>query len=215
MARSDKIVELAREWRALNPAPLDELAHAELGAVLAGDTLPPVRFAAFGASNTALASGDASWVTHMGAPLEHVGGFAHGGYKTAQVADNTTPVECDIAIIMCGSNDVGDERWGTPHSVVLSAIRDIIVKSAAPRAIVSAIAPRRGVEMTRTVEHNARVQQFCKDMGWRFVDPWVTVRAANGDWAHHTQSVDGLHPTPTVAARAARDLTPAVRAFCW
>lgn len=187
---------------------------------------PVVRFAAFGDSITAvwMPTPDPStytgysWIPHLdGSKFEHVGGYAHGGYTTAQVAANATAVECDLAVIMLGTNDVGPPPWGTEWSIVRQGLIDIVVKSTAPRALLCAAPPRNDdapagtAEAQRTLEHNERVRLLALDMGWEWVDPWFTVRAPSGQWAHHTLTDDGIHPTPIASSRCARDISAAMR----
>ena len=187
---------------------------------------PVVRFAAFGDSITsvwmptpdALTYTGYSWIPHLdGSKFEHVGGYAHGGYTTAQVAANATAVECDLAVVMLGTNDVGPPPWGTEWSIVRQGLIDIVTKSNAPRALICAAPPRNNdaplgtAEAQRTLEHNERVRLLALDMGWGWVDPWFTVRAPSGQWAHQTLTDDGIHPTPVAAARCARDISSAMQ----
>lgn len=208
MTRDAKIVSLARQWQVANPS-------TELDSILAGATIPPVRFAAFGDSITTPASGSVSWVNYLTPTATYAGGYSHGGYKSAQVAAETVAVQCDVAVVMVGTNDIGPAPWGTDSNVVLSGIRDIIVKSTAPCVIVSAVAPRNGAEAQRTLEHNARVKSYCAAMGWTFADPWVTLRAADGQWAWAPLTTDGIHPSAASAERYARDILPVIRSICW
>lgn len=208
MSRDAKIVSLAQAWQAANPAP-------ELADILSGARMPLVRFAAFGDSITTPASGAFSWVNYLSTTATYVGGYSHGGYKAQQIAAETVPVYCDVAVVMAGTNDIGPAPWGTDPAAVLTGIRDIVVKSQAPTAIVSAVAPRNGAEAQRTLEHNARVKAYCTAMGWTFTDPWVTVRAGDGQWAHPSLTTDGIHPTAASAERYARDVLPAIRSLCW
>lgn len=177
------------------------------------------RFAAFGDSITATTSpfgylNDAtlttlqadehkSWIPYTTGADEHfVGGFSRGGYRTTQLAPVVGAILVDVAVVMAGTNDIGPAPWGVPTNDSLAAIRTIIVESRTPRALVCAIPPRQGVEATRTNQFNASLWSYVTSMGWTWCDPWVTLRAPDGQWQHSSLTYDGVHPVWQSAQRA-------------
>lgn len=211
--RDGKILSLARAYRQGGGEDL-----TEVDAILAGETLPPVRYIAFGDSNTN-PTGGYSWIPYIDASkAQLVGGVQRGGFKSADMAWITAPTPCDIAVIMAGSNDVGPVGWGTDYATVRGAFRDMVVKSTTPRVLVSSIAPRSdydGREAQRTLEFNDMIQRYSAEMGWKWVDPWKTLRAPDGRWAHHTVTVDGVHPIPQAAERVGQIIAASIRDICW
>ena len=141
-----------------------------------------------------------SWVPYAASVgTAFVGGFCRGGCKTTQIAADATPILADVTVVMAGTNDIGPAPWGTLTSTALSAITTIIVESKAKTAIVCAIAPRDGAEAGRTLDYNTALHTFVTSMGWTWVDPWVTFRAVDGQWAAPAMTRDGVHPTVSTA----------------
>lgn len=192
-----------------------------------GDTLGKVRFAYYGASNTAPASGTSSWVNHM--PLsafEVAGGWAVGGSKAATVATNTTPVTCDIGIIMTGTNDLSTPQFATPTNSIFASIREIVRKSTMPRVLLCAVGPRSD-DLTPgeptlpkiwniTDEYNAALRLFAQDSGYGWINPWSRARASDGRWLTAASHIgDGLHPSADATARSAEEIANAARRLTW
>lgn len=159
-------------------------------------------FAAFGDSLTA--TPDFTWVNGaVNADVTHVGGFSHGEYRSYQVAENTVPVVADVTVVMVGTNDVSNDMWRVPLEVTLSAIRDIVVKSGAERAVIAAMPPRSDDFPVEAARLNADIRAYVTDMGWFWVDPWTQFRTAGGRWRFGC-SFDGIHPTRAVGKVAGK-----------
>lgn len=166
-------------------------------------------FAAFGDSLTATPSH--TWINGaVSADVVHVGGFAVGGYRSYQVADNAVPVTADVTVVMVGTNDVSTERWRVPLDQTLAAVRDIVVKSGANRALIAAMPPRDTFP-AETNQLNTDIRNFAVAMGWYWVDPWTSFRTAEGRWRGGC-SGDGIHPTGAVGVTAGKWMRGAIRA---
>ena len=175
----------------------------------------PVTFAAVGDSITAWIDRAGvpqpnTWVSFVGPEVEFTGeGWAKGGANLAEMQANTVPVSADVLVVMAGTNDLGD-AYGTPMGARLASV-DMIVATANPaRAIIVAVPP---LEMAPqwSNDWNATLLEFAASRGWQWVDPWVTVRAADGHWTPGASS-DGIHPTPDVQRVAAAAFTAAIAA---
>lgn len=167
-------------------------------------------FAGYGDSLTA--TPDFTWINGATAPdVMHVGGYAHGGYRSYQVAQNTTPVPADVTVIMVGTNDVSNDMWRVPLEQTLNAIRDIVVKSNAARALIVAMPPRNDDFPAEAAQLNTDIRNFATAMGWFWVDPWTQFRTPEGRWRAGC-SVDGIHPVRAVGRTAGEWLRHLIRA---
>lgn len=167
-------------------------------------------FAAYGDSLTA--TPDFSWVQGaVAADVSHVGGFAHGSYRSYQVAQNAAPVTADVTVIMVGTNDVSNAMWRVPLEVTLIAIRDIVVKSGAARALIAAMPPRSDDFYAEAAQLNTDIRNYVTAMGWYWVDPWTQYRTPEGRWRAGC-SGDGIHPTAPVGTTAGEWLRHLIRA---
>jgi len=162
---------------------------------------------------TFTAAGDSitAWIDRNGTPQPHTwvsyagntqlvrdgSGWAKGGAKLAEIAANTTPTTADVLVIMAGTNDLGD-RWGTPIGERLASVDLIVVKSGAPRVILSAVAPFN-LNPGWAADWNVELKAFAAVRGWGYVDPWTAVRAPDGSYRPGL-TVDGIHPTAEASA---------------
>jgi hypothetical protein len=171
----------------------------------------PVTFAAFGASVTA--NPTFSWAPHAsdGVDVLHVGGFSHGGYRSYQVAENAEFVDSDVTVLVIGTNDVSNERWRVPLSTTLSALREIITKSGAKRALIVAQPPRDDGFHLEARQLDTDIRNYATSMGWMWVDPWTTLRTSDNKYVPGW-TIDGIHPTPAGGARVGHWLHYMIRA---
>lgn len=167
-------------------------------------------FAAFGDSLTA--TPDFTWINGaVTADVVHVGGFAQGGLRSYQIADQATPVAADVTVVMVGTNDVSNEMWRVPLDRTLGAVRDIVVKSGAQRALIAAMPPRSDDFYWEAARLNWDICNFATDMGWYWVDPWTAYRDSPGRW-RAGMSTDRIHPTPAVGRLAGKWMRHFIRA---
>jgi lysophospholipase L1-like esterase len=178
---------------------------------------PPsgVRFTVLGDSNTAgnlgsLADGIAggsSWtVATVAAGHELVGGVAHNGWTTVQLAEAAVPVEADVAVVMAGTNDL---RRGLRGAETLAAIDAAVDVVGAADVVLVAVPPRTGVELA-TVRLNIRLERAAAERGWRWLDPWTWVRGERGAWADAACTIDGVHASDGAYARVGLAIAEAI-----
>jgi lysophospholipase L1-like esterase len=154
-----------------------------------------VTFAAYGDSLTATPS--ISWVPEAsdGVEASHIGGFSYGGYRSYQVAANTVSCPANVTVVMVGTNDVSNAMWRVPLVDTLNAIRDIIVKSSASKALIVAIPPRNDGFHVEAAQLNIDIRNYAISMGWLWVDPWTSLRTSDNKF-RAGWTTDGIHPTP-------------------
>lgn len=172
-----------------------------------------ITFAAYGDSLT-VRSGLACWANFAndGTELCDVGGYCLGGARSYVVATGVTvPLVADVTVVMVGTNDVSNPMWAVPLATTLAAIRDIIVRSGASKAVVAAIPPRNDGFHAEALAFNINVRNWVVDMGWRWVDPWVQLRTSEGRFRAGL-TVDGIHPTVGAAGMVGHAMHYFIRA---
>jgi lysophospholipase L1-like esterase len=159
--------------------------------------------------------GPGSWARYADGPgVEVTGGWAHAGATTADMLAGVTD---DLAagaikeppamlVLMGGSNDIDD---GVPIQDILDNLSAIAQTLGADRVTLSAVPPEAAVQST-VDELNARLPALAVQEGWRFADPMVDVRSADGSWLPG-MSDDGVHPTQRGARLIGKRLGAAVR----
>lgn len=173
-----------------------------------------IRFGAIGDSITAATDRLGlpthwTWVsTAATGGLTDVGGYRHYGDTTSDILRHVTPLpDADVVVVMAGTNDAPvDDR---PNPRTLSNITAIFEKVGSPRSILSAVAPRDDDLAAVTLRLNAEFRDLARRSGWRWVDPWTTVRTSSGHW-RPTTSVDGIHPTPATGRIAGEEIRKAI-----
>lgn len=183
------------------PAPAPELTrtHTAHTAIAPEPAPAPLSYTAAGDSITAWidrngVTNTATWVAYADGDglLFDRSGWAAGGAQLAEISANTTPVTADVLIVMAGTNDLGD-RWGTPMGERLESVVEIVVKSQAPRVILSAVAPR-DLAPAWSNEWNEQLANLAAFYGWGYIDPWASLRGADGAYLPGL-TIDGIHPT--------------------
>lgn len=149
--------------------------------------------------------GPASWTFYAGdgAP-QFVGGWARSGATTADMAQNTTPMQADCLVILAGTNDVARD---VPFDVSAANLRSIAARAGVPTVIVSAIPPFDPDPRAATT-YNEDLVSLAADEGWTFTDPMAGIRT--GDRFTPSMTSDGIHPTNEAARIIGADLKRAV-----
>ncbi|NDI46932.1 SGNH/GDSL hydrolase family protein [Goekera deserti] len=150
--------------------------------------------------------GPGSWAwTATGDGVDVLGGWAHGGATSADMAAGVGPMDADVLVVMAGNNDVDD---GVPVADVVANVRQVVVRAGVPRVVLSAAAPEDGYgpQLTRL---DAALQGLAGREGWQWVDPMTDVRGPDGGWVTGT-SPDGVHPDVEAARVVGRALRAAL-----
>jgi acyl-CoA thioesterase-1 len=143
--------------------------------------------------------GPTAWVNgETAARLVRVGGWAVPGRTTADMLANARPATADVLVLLGGTNDLAH---GFPWEGSAANLRGIAAEVGAASTLLVAIPPNDRDPGARTV-FNARLAGLAAQAHWRFLDPWTGV-AVDGAWVPGT-GVDGIHPTPQVAAAVGR-----------
>jgi hypothetical protein len=109
---------------------------------------------------------------------------------------NVANVDADVLVLLGGTNDLArGVPWAETEGNLLG-----IVASVGPRAALFVAIPPNGADPAGRSAFNARLAALAHQVHWRFIDPWPGV-AVNGSWRAGA-SVEGIHPTPQVAAAA-------------
>ena len=143
------------------------------------------------------------WATGDG--VDVLGGWAHAGATTADMAAGVQPMDADVLVLMAGNNDVDLD---VPTDEVLDHLVAIAGTAGVPRVLLSAVAPEdgRGPEV-RALDR--RLQRLAREQGWQWVDPMTGVRAPDGGYAPG-DSDDGVHPSGPAARSVGEDLRTAL-----
>jgi lysophospholipase L1-like esterase len=137
-----------------------------------------------------------SWTSYAtGDDLEFVGtGWAQNGATLAEMKSKVAPVGTDVLVILAGTNDLTS---GVPLTERLAIVGQIAERSGASRIVVSAVPPYNSQPVAST-EWNTALADYAAAKHWQFVDPWSTLRTADGSYiAGYT--FDGVHPTVDAA----------------
>ncbi|MDM7892645.1 SGNH/GDSL hydrolase family protein [Curtobacterium caseinilyticum] len=146
--------------------------------------------------------------------LHAVGGYAHSGYRADQVLAEVGPVpEARVLVVEVGTNDVNQ---AVPAERTIADVDAIVRKVGAERVLVVAGPPsdwtwsrwgadRRSGQLVLTDALHADADAH----GWAFVDPFRSIRAADGAYVAGT-SRDGIHPTAEANRGVARAMADAI-----
>lgn len=159
-----------------------------------------------GTLDAGMAAGSA-WAASLPAEaFAAVGGWAVDGATTTAMADNASPAEADVLVIMGGTNDLA--FGGTTGEVAANAtiIADVV---GAPNVVLAAIAPFDYLP-AEALALNESLASFAAQQGWYFVDPWVDVRTPAGTWVAEYRT-DGVHTSPAGYARAGAQIAAQLR----
>jgi acyl-CoA thioesterase I len=149
--------------------------------------------------------GATSWLRgETAVSLHRVGGWARPGAVTADMRAGFRPVAADVLVLLGGTNDLAR---GIPWEVTETNLLALATAAGTPDLLLVAIPPADADPVARSA-FNARLAVLADRAQWRFTDPWAEV-AVGGGWAPGT-TVDGIHPTPEVAAAAGRLVGDAV-----
>ncbi|MGY2005220.1 SGNH/GDSL hydrolase family protein [Blastococcus sp. SYSU DS1024] len=149
--------------------------------------------------------GEFSWLHGaVGPPLELRGGWATGGATTADMRAAAVPMAADVLVLMGGTNDLMTGRGWPDIRADLVAVAE---GAGVEDVLLSAVPPHDALPEAAT-ELNGQLRALAQEQGWGFVDPWSDVRL---DGAYRPgASLDGIHPTPRVAAEAGVAIRAAV-----
>ena len=141
-------------------------------------------------------------------------GWAKGGAKLAEIDANTTPVTADVLVILAGTNDMAGPRWATPIAARSASLVDIVVKSHARRVLIVASPPRNiagplGGDPAWVAAWTAEERRLAAGNGWSFIDPWVFLRASDGQYLPG-MTVEGVHPSAAAQQHLAVELRAAI-----
>ena len=154
------------------------------------------------ATDSLSAPGATSWLNgETAARLQRVGGWAYPGTTTADMRAGFVRTPADVLVLLAGTNDLAR---GIPWEVTEANLVAIAAQAGTRNLLLVAIPPSDANPPARTA-FNARLAALAGRAQWRFVDPWTGV-AVDGAWAPGT-TVEGIHPTPEIAAAAGRVIT--------
>ncbi len=146
--------------------------------------------------------------------LHAVGGYAHSGYRADQVLAEIGPVpQARVLVVEVGTNDVNQ---AIPLDRTIANVDAIVRKVGAGRVLVVAGPPsdwtwsrwgadRRSGQIVLTDALHADADSH----GWAFVDPFRSLRAADGAYLPGT-SPDGIHPTAEANRSVAAAMADAI-----
>jgi len=146
--------------------------------------------------------------------LHAVGGFAHSGYRSDQVLAEIGPVpQARVLVVEVGTNDVNQ---AVPTERTIADVDAIVRKVGVERVLVVAGPPsdwtssrwgadRRSGQLVLTDALHAAADAH----GWAFVDPFRSVRAADGAYVPGA-SPDGIHPTAEANRSVAAAMADAI-----
>ena len=157
----------------------------------------PVTFASEGDSISALRDNNNvpitwSWVRDAVAEgnLTYVGVYMRAGAATPELLAHAKPTAAKVMVVMAGTNDVSQHL---SISSTLNRIAAIFGRTGGRVKILSAVAPRNTLT-AETNQLNYWLQQLAAQHHWVFIDPWTSVRAANGTWVPGANA-DVIHPS--------------------
>ncbi|WP_170860982.1 SGNH/GDSL hydrolase family protein [Trujillonella endophytica] len=198
---------------AATQSPAGTLAQA-VTAVPAAPAVPAGRsFVVVGDSLTAggapirgpEADGEFSWVpAALGPGVEFRGGWATDGANAAQMRAGVTPADADVLVVMAGTNDM---LQGRPWAQTRDDLIVIAARAGTPVVLLSAVPPN-DVDPAGALALNRSLAGLAAEQGWAFADPWEPVTVGGRYRAGST--LDGVHPTPRVAAEVGTRLRAAL-----
>ena len=192
------------------PRTPDQVVSGALDTPALSDAVP---FAYAGDSITARPD---SWLHQLESDdrLHAVGGYAHSGYRADQVLAEIGPVpQARVLVVEVGTNDVNQ---AVPLDRTIADVGAIVRKVGAERVHVVAGPPsdwtwsrwgadRRSGQIVLTDALHADADAH----GWAFVDPFRSLRAADGAYLPGT-SPDGIHPTAEANRSVATAMADAI-----
>ncbi|WP_146240218.1 SGNH/GDSL hydrolase family protein [Curtobacterium sp. MCSS17_008] len=157
-----------------------------------------------------------SWLHQLATDdrLRAVGGYAHSGYRADQVLAEIGPVpQARVLVVEVGTNDV-NQAVATERTI--ADVDAIVRRVGAERVLVVAGPPsdrtwsrwgadRRSGQLVLTDALHAVADEH----GWAFVDPFRSIRAADGAYVPGT-SRDGIHPTAEANGAVATAMADAI-----
>lgn len=143
-----------------------------------------------GAETSGEPTSSRSWVpAAVGHGVVWSAGFAHGGFTTAMILDDTHRYNADVLVILAGTNDT---LQGVPFSQSALSLRAIVAKAGVARVIVAAIPPIDFAPHDAAL-YNVKLKTLAAKENWDYVDAAKGLR----DRDHYIDglTVDGIHPT--------------------
>lgn len=120
-----------------------------------------------------------------------VGGWAHDGATSTQMAEQALPVAgAELVLIMAGTNNIA---VGMPGEALASDLEHIVEVTGARSVGLVAIPPLNPLPQ-QALALNADLARLARDRGWMFFDPWTELRTSEGMWETEYLS-DGVHTT--------------------
>jgi lysophospholipase L1-like esterase len=141
-----------------------------------------------------------SWLYQINDPTITInGGFAAGGYTSAQVLTTITPITADVLVIRVGTNDI---RLAVPQATTIANVEAIATKVGAARVILMATAPCSITDYGTTHINRQQLGEILNrayiDLaathGWLFADASNQFRRLDNSYKTGT-SDDQVHPT--------------------
>jgi lysophospholipase L1-like esterase len=176
---------------------------------------PPITIAAVGDSITTWSGGTPvtrTWAMDLDkgpVVVDYSQGWAGSGERLADMAAAVGPVTDDFLVVMGGVNDVAHPDV-TPMTSRIASLEQIVWNSKLPanRVIITAVAPLSTVP-ARIEAWNAEERSLAAQFGWHYIDPWTSVRSAQGTYLPQ-YTVEGLHPNAAGSALVAKAIATAV-----
>lgn len=191
---------IPEESRAAVPSATTSPSLSEDTSLAAPPNAGPVKVAVVGDSNSTGFSGTLeagvaakkAWVALMPeSDFVWVGGWAHDGATSTQMAEQALPVAgADLVLIMAGTNNIA---VGMPGEALASDLEQIVEVTGARSVGLIAIPPLNPLPQ-QAIALNAELAQLAHDRSWMFFDPWADLRTSEGMWEAAYLS-DGVHTT--------------------
>lgn len=201
-------------------AERDAELHHTPDQVLTGALGPSVPGAVtFAYAGDSITARPGSWLRDLATdPTVHaVGGYAHSGYRSDQVAARMPGVPgADVLVVELGTNDVNQ---GVPVARITAEVDALVAAVGAPHVLLVAAPPSDHTSSLWGVDRRAGNAVLDRALGadaarhgWSSADPFAADRTADGGWLPGT-SLDGIHPTAAanvaIAPRFARAIVAA------
>lgn len=149
--------------------------------------------------------------------VDYSQGFAHGGYRLAQMAASLQPTHADVLVVLGGTNDVGSktlnpaDTWGTSLVDMQASLTQIVAESGAKTVIIDAIPPLNA-QPTAAALWNTTEQQMAIANGWTYFDPWTQLRDPAGGYVP-SLTLDGIHPNDVGSQLIANAMRTEIKAL--
>jgi hypothetical protein len=123
--------------------------------------------------------------------VAYAGGWAQWGSTSTQQATAVYPVDCDLLVMLTGTNDIRSNIDFNQQMLDMNHIANVL---GAPRVLVLALPPNNKFASESLVrDRNIQLQQYATVRGWDFYDPWSGFR--NGERWVTGANMDDYHPT--------------------